>query len=335
MSIQNPHDRFFRDSFSRPEIARSYLEEYLPAELSSLLDLTHLVLQDSSFLDETMEEHQTDLLYEVQMTNGEMAYVYFLFEHKSYPDLLVILQLLRYMIRFWERQVKEKRPLSPIVPLVIYHGEQVWSVPVDFFSLLNAPEALRPYQPDFRYHLTDLSHLSDETIRGDIWLRVAASVLRATYSPHLREELDDLVSLIFQLLHQRTGLEYIRTVLYYLTKATGKVTRDDLERALLRQGKEGERAMNTIAQEYIQEGIAQGLEQGRIQQMQDNILDLLHIRFDYVAVPTAKQVTAVTDTAILRQLLHTAATAAAMDTFVDTLTALTNDGQEPNLSSDN
>ncbi|MBE2202046.1 MAG: Rpn family recombination-promoting nuclease/putative transposase [Anaerolinea sp.] len=31
MTVQNPHDRFFRESFGRIEVARNYLEEYLPA----------------------------------------------------------------------------------------------------------------------------------------------------------------------------------------------------------------------------------------------------------------------------------------------------------------
>ena len=37
MTIATAHDRFFRKSFGRAEIARNYLEEYLPAEVSALL----------------------------------------------------------------------------------------------------------------------------------------------------------------------------------------------------------------------------------------------------------------------------------------------------------
>lgn len=37
MTVHNPHDRFFRESFGWPEIARNYLEEYRPAEVRSLL----------------------------------------------------------------------------------------------------------------------------------------------------------------------------------------------------------------------------------------------------------------------------------------------------------
>ena len=96
MTVQNPHDRFFRESFGRPEIVRNYLEEYLPAEVRRLLNLDSLARQEGSFIDEAMQEHQTDLLYQVQLTSGTAAYLYFLFEHKSYPDPLVGLQLLRY-----------------------------------------------------------------------------------------------------------------------------------------------------------------------------------------------------------------------------------------------
>ncbi len=262
MIIQNLHDRFFRESFSRPEIVRSYLEEYLPAELNGLLNLDELILQDSSFIDETMQKHQTDLLYAVRLTTGEKAFVYFLFEHKSYPDPLVGLQLLRYMVRFWERQIKEGTALSPIIPLVIYHGEKAWRTPTEFLDLLDAPEALRPFLPDFRYHLTDFSWLSDETIRGTVWLRVTTAVLRAVRNPHLGDELEDLIALMFELDQQQTGLEYIRTILYYLSKATDRVDREDLKKALLSQGEQGENVMATIAQEYIQEGYEKGMERG-------------------------------------------------------------------------
>lgn len=277
MTVQNPHDRFFRESFGRIEIARDYLEEYLPADLRRLLDLTEMTLQDGSFIDEEMKEHQTDIIYQVRLHSGAMAYVYFLFEHKSYPDPLVAFQLLRYMVRFWERQLKEGSPLMAIIPLVIYHGERVWQVPTDFGALLASEEAIRPYLPDFRYHLSDFSQLSDEAIRGQIWLRVSLATLRAIFSPNLQEELGDLIALAFQLKEQRTGLEYIRTILYYLSRGTDRVNREDLQMALLRQGAEGERMMNTIAQEYIQQGIEQGIEQGRLEEKRQIARQLLRL----------------------------------------------------------
>jgi predicted transposase/invertase (TIGR01784 family) len=232
------------------------------------------------------------------------------------------------MVSQWQQQVKEKVPLTPIIPLVVYHGERTWQVATEFSALLNVPKALQQYQPNFRYHLSDFSHLSDETIRGEIWLRVILSVLQAILNPRLPQELDDLVRLMFRLKDQRTGLEYIRTIMYYMSDATERVKREDIEQALLRQGAEGERVMATIAQEYIQEGFEQGLEQGieqgRIQNLQDNILDLLDIRLGLVSQEVEEKVTAVTNTTILRQLLREAATAATIEAFITKLTLLTN-----------
>lgn len=74
MTVQSPHDRFFRESFGRIEVARNYLEEYLPANLRRLLDLTEMTLLDGSFIDEEMKEHQTDIIYQVRLHDGQMAY---------------------------------------------------------------------------------------------------------------------------------------------------------------------------------------------------------------------------------------------------------------------
>jgi predicted transposase/invertase (TIGR01784 family) len=262
MTIQNPHDRFFRQSFQSEELARSYLQTYLPPDLLRILNLETLHLQDGSFIDEEMQSHQTDILYQTQLQSGEPVTIYFLFEHKSYADGRVALQLLRYMVRVWERQEKEgTRLLTPIIPLVLYHGARRWSVSHDFASLVagGGLAELRPYLPDFRYQLNDFSHLSDEAIGGSLRLQVSLEVLRAVFNPRLREDLGRLVGLLMRLLEQRTGLEYLHTVLYYLSTTVEGISRAELERELVAHGEQGEELMATIAQELRQEGIQQGV----------------------------------------------------------------------------
>jgi predicted transposase YdaD len=46
--LSNPHDKFFKETFSRPEVIRSFLEEYLPGNVSAVLDLNSLELQKDS-----------------------------------------------------------------------------------------------------------------------------------------------------------------------------------------------------------------------------------------------------------------------------------------------
>ncbi|HSH04731.1 MAG TPA: Rpn family recombination-promoting nuclease/putative transposase [Anaerolineae bacterium] len=262
MRVPNPHDHFFRQSFGRVDIARNYLEEYLPEEIVLLFDLEKLELQPDHFIDEELREHQSDMLYQTELVDGNKAYIYFLFEHKSYNDSLLALQLLRYMVRFWEREVQEKRPLTIILPLVIYHGSRPWIVPYTFGELIDIPDVLKPYTPDFRYHLSDFSYQSDEEVRGRIWLRVVLAILKAIFDPKLNQELDGLMDLAFELQKQQTGLDFIRTILYYLTRATGKVSVNDLQTAVLKQGQKGEKLMKTIAEQWLEEGREEGLKQG-------------------------------------------------------------------------
>ena len=106
MTISNPHDRYFREIFSDPVVAQDLLRNYLPSQVVESLDLTTLVLQKESFIDEDLRQHFTDLLYTVQQRNGAPAQVYILFEHKSYPDRLTSFQLLRYLVRIWERMLR-------------------------------------------------------------------------------------------------------------------------------------------------------------------------------------------------------------------------------------
>ncbi|GIK54634.1 MAG: Rpn family recombination-promoting nuclease/putative transposase [Chloroflexi bacterium] len=305
-----------------------YLEEYLPADLLALLDLDTLILQDGSFIDETLREQQSDLLYQTRLQgDGRALYLYFLFEHKSQPELLIALQLLGYLLAIWQEQVKQKQPLAPIIPLVVYHGEKVWHVPTDFFSLLGAPEGLRPYLLDFHYQLSDFSHLSAEEIKGEIWLRVCLSVLRAIFHPGLRHELRPLIELAFELHEKETGVEYIRTIMYYLTRATGRVSRAELEQALLAQGAPGEKLMATIADEYIQigmeKGLKRGLEQGLEQGLERSILRILQRRFGVLPSGLPGRL-AELPAMVLEELLDEAIIAPSFDAFVARLTAVEN-----------
>ena len=62
LDIRNPHDRFFKETFSRLEVSRSFLKNYLPSNVGQQLDLSNLELQKESFTDKTLQQHFSDLL---------------------------------------------------------------------------------------------------------------------------------------------------------------------------------------------------------------------------------------------------------------------------------
>ena len=88
--VQNPHDKFFKDTFSNPLVVRDFVENYLPEPILKLVDLNELEIQNGSHVDEELSEVFSDMLFRTKI-NQRDGYLYFLFEHKSYPDRMVAL----------------------------------------------------------------------------------------------------------------------------------------------------------------------------------------------------------------------------------------------------
>ncbi|WP_052326461.1 Rpn family recombination-promoting nuclease/putative transposase [Halobacteroides halobius] len=164
--IKNPHDKFFKETMTDLEVAKDFMNNYLPPEILDLINLDDIELEKDSFIEKELEEVFSDILYKVSLNNKD-AYIYLLFEHKSYTYKKISIQLLKYVIKIWELKLKqtEREELPLVIPMVFYHGRQEWNVGLNLSSLLaEIPEELEKYIPNFEYLLYDLSPYSE---RGD------------------------------------------------------------------------------------------------------------------------------------------------------------------------
>ena len=134
--LHSPHDRFFNHTFKNPSTAVSFVESYLPAKVLALMNVSKLKVDNTHFVDESLQEYRSDLLYQIPLKNGKPAYVYFLFEHQSTPDSTMPFRMLQYMVKIWEytcAKHKTKR-LLPILPIQghyhFYHNHE-WG---EFFA---------------------------------------------------------------------------------------------------------------------------------------------------------------------------------------------------------
>ena len=260
---KEPHDTFFRQLLAQPAMVADFVQNYLPAEVVDLLDLTKLQPEKDTFVDPRLRKHFSDLLYSVPLKSGGKAYLYLLFEHKSRPDKQARLQLLRYMTRIWEQEWRKHRRISPIVPLLFYHGQETWDYSTEFADLVESPEALKQYTPHFRHLLTDLSTWSDEEVRGEVWLRVGLLVLKHIFDQNLGQQLPQILGLMRNLAQQESGLEMVRTLLLYIAQANQAVSEAEFERGVAAAAlPEGESLMATLAERWKEEGRAEGLERG-------------------------------------------------------------------------
>ena len=324
--LTNPHDRFFKEVFSRKEVAADFLRNYLPTDVLACLDENSINLTKDSFVDNELATHLSDLLYEVELRDGSDAYVYVLFEHKSFPDSEVAFQLLRYMVRIWEQACRQKqvKKLPPIIPVVLYHGVVNWKISRKFSALFEHPEALGVFVPDFSYLVCDLSRYSNEDIKGMVLLRVTMLLLKYVMSDELRGQLPEIFKLLKELSAKDTGMEYLRTVLVYLSKSTEKINKEGIKEALEKAfPSEGGKIMPTIAEEWIKEGFEKGIQQGMLQGMlqtaRDNVFEILEVRFEAVPQSSLKRLKEINDPDILKMLLKKALRSSSMDEFRKTM----------------
>ncbi len=279
----SPHDRFFKAVFGRTEVAAEFLERYLPTTAAQALNWKTLRAAKDSFLDPELALHPADLLYAVDLRDGGPGYVHVLFEHKSYVESRIGLDLLRYRVRIWEQWLNAGNSgrLPVVVPVVVYHGAATWRVSRQFADEVEDAPALRAYVPACVYHLIDLSDYRDDELRGAVMLQTALLTLKYIFRDELSERLPEILRLLRDLAQRSKGLDYVRMLLRYLAQAASidRLSGDQLRQAVTQTLSGGDELMLTIAEQWEQQATERGIEKG-IEQGEARLLkQLLTWRF--------------------------------------------------------
>jgi predicted transposase/invertase (TIGR01784 family) len=284
--LNNPHDAFFKKHFGNKKIAQNFLENYLPSEITKVLDLNYLTKEDKSYVDEDLKESHSDMLYKTRI-NGKDGYIYILFEHKSYNDPRVLLQLLKYILRIWEEKYNTKTNKLPIIiPLVIYNGENKWNIETKLINLIEGieelPEIMKQYIPTYQYEIYDFS---PEEKLGIVGLANLKAILQTTRVARVRtgEKFDEELRRAFEFLvgikDKKTFNELFESCMLYLM-----YTRDDINIEKVKEvakkvmDERGELIM-TIAEKLKNEGMEKGIEKGKLEGEKDFAIRILSKRF--------------------------------------------------------
>jgi predicted transposase/invertase (TIGR01784 family) len=262
--ISDPHDKYFKEIFSKKEAVRDFIEEYLPKKLSLGMDLDSLEIVKDSFVDKELSEHFSDILYKIQKENDH-SYLYFLMEHKSYGDQWVWFQLLRYMVNIWDlylKQNKSEKYLPVITPVVIYHGKEKWNRGNSLASLFQTTDDTKNYIPDFHCEMVDLTAISDDEIKGELTLKIHFLIMKYSHNPQLYEKLSKILKLVDDQLVKSGSTEFLETFLRYLTSIIDQNKIEEVEHQVVQSLKSGDQYMSTIAEKWFQEGVEKGIEKG-------------------------------------------------------------------------
>ncbi|MEA5460736.1 Rpn family recombination-promoting nuclease/putative transposase [Arcicella sp. LKC2W] len=227
--LNNPHDKFFKETFSRLEVAQSFIEEVFPSDLRERLNLSSLKRINDSFTDDELEEYLADIVYQTEYA-GQKTLVTLLFEHKSYVQKYPHLQLLQYILNIWKEERKQKKKLSVVIPVVIHHGEGTWKYKPIKSYFKDIHPSLERFIPEFDYLLFTLDKIEDYQIANFQNLLLSMATMLLKHSHDKEEDFLKLTSFWVEKLNRLDAdkqLEFIKTVFLYIETALN-LTQDNL-----------------------------------------------------------------------------------------------------------
>ena len=262
MPIQNVHDKFFKETFSRTDVATNFLEEFLPPNFVQKLNLPSLTIENNSFIDENLEEHFADILYTCNYGEGGKVKLAFLYEHKSYKEDYPHWQLNQYMINVWQGGLKQKKE-KPIVviPIVIYHGREKWNYQPMRAYFDNLDDELLKFIPEFEYYLVDLNKVSNQQIVNfrNKFLSISALLFKhSRFNKYIQKIENEFVELM-KFIDNQEGNIFAKSIVLYIQN-TQQLTITELFTIFSKVSINIKNTAMTTAEQLISQGINQGIQ---------------------------------------------------------------------------
>jgi len=289
--MQTQHDLLFKKILGSHQNAENFLKNYLPAYIVEQLDLPSIKTEESSFVDDSLSDSYSDLLYSVNIKDNRNGthngYIYLLMEHKSNPDPYTPLQLLYYLVLIWKRFVsnqnesgKKGRPgrgfrkLPFILPLVFYHGERKWRYATEFSSIVDMSDQFdSKHLVNFGYILWDLVSMSYSDIKGDDLLRMFLLTMKYARNKSFLDFLPEIISMMESKYKKNQNIEEIRAILTYIFETADRVDSHETLSYIESRPVIRENIMSTIADLIRKEAREEGIIKGKLEGIMEGKLE--------------------------------------------------------------
>ncbi|MEA3450568.1 MAG: Rpn family recombination-promoting nuclease/putative transposase, partial [Bacteroidota bacterium] len=175
------------------------------------------------------------------------------------------LQLLGYMLKIWELQIKQKKDLTPVIPIIFYHGKEEWNNKQfsEYFTGLDS--VLEKYIPKFDYQLIDTSDYTDDEIIklfNNLQLQIGILVMKNIFNEQkILQKINKIFAGLNQLLQTEQGELFFESIVSYLFYATGIDTEKYVNKMKTISTNAGEKFVST-AMKLKNEGEINGIEKG-------------------------------------------------------------------------
>ena len=283
----HPFDAYFKALMAVTGTAAALLRERFPRSVLSRLQVDSTRLINTGFVDENLRESWSDVLILIDTSKNGKEHVIALIEHKSEPQRLTPLQLLKYQTRIYEawanrEENKGKRP-PPILLLLIYHGKRRWNIPRSLRGWIDSHGLSGLSLLNFKYIFVDLGAIDDSALSNHPVLR--AGLLALKYAQRYDEQ-DDAVLAVLKALVDAPSIR--RHTFALLTRYRCK--RVNIWHEARKLMPQEEHVIQTIGERMIEQGRLQGVAQGVAQEKVAVLERLLHRRFGSLPVAVEQRV---------------------------------------------
>lgn len=165
-------------------------------------------------------------------------------------------------------------------------------------------------------------------------LKTSLLLMKHIFDSDLPEKLPGIMKLLRELSDKKTALEYLETMLKYLSSGSS-VDRKILKEAIHESfADEGGGIMQTLAEQWIEQGMQQGIQQGlrqgiqrgikdgQLQNSREMLVETLEIRFDMVPGSIFRTIQNIHEIGILKRLHKKAVVSESLDQFRNALKIL-------------
>lgn len=284
----SPHDSLMARLFSSKKNVRDFLKQYLPPEIREEINLTKISIDMNQYISDELKKFTSDIVIktETKRKKNQRAAeldIYILFEHKSYHDNKIMIQLLRYMYLMYQKDSDEGRPCRIIIPFVFYHGKAGWKIPNSFQEQFPVNHVFKKYCLNYKYILFDTHRWDfDEEMKKSISRNIETFTSIMLLKSAFEKNIDFLVKVI-DFLRQNDFLEtegidsnsHLIIILEYISQ-TRDITLDELNNIINKSGIEGDKIMPTLAQRLAEKGKKEGIQIGLQEGIQKGLKEGMH-----------------------------------------------------------
>jgi len=254
----SPHDSFFKLVFSDTGVVEDFLREFVGVDVKvkSLKPTEKKTKHKKFFLD---------LAFEAEFKK-QKAEVYIVFEHKSYPDNMAFIQIFTYALSIWEEEIRKGEKLTPVIPVLFYHGKKNYNIPENFSEYFKTKT---PYNPEFKITVFNTNNTDDKKLLqncGNLFLCSAIYTMK-----HIFDSIESLKPVSF--FYKKLDKNRYALIVDYIAKFKNEKEEDIIEKIIPKGDKMTiyEKWEKEWAQKGLERGLQQGLEKGLQQGLQQGL----------------------------------------------------------------